>query len=226
MQHQLWGFPLAYYFVLLSIVLYRIPVIGKFFNIINTILHELGHALTALLLEGKVHKIEIFHDTSGVTVTQCKSKIGTIATSLNGYIFASTSAFVCFHLLTLGLYEALIIALSLLFFIVMILLIRNPYGWLWVLCFCGLNGFLVYHGEESYLEIAALFYATTILTESVFSPFIVLYLSFAHSEAAGDATNLQKFTHVPAAVWALLFCAYAIFIAYQIYINFFSTFAS
>lgn len=225
MQHQLWGFPLAYYFVILSVILYRIPVIGKFFNIINTVLHELGHALTALLFEGKVHKIEIFRDTSGVTVTQCKSRFGTIVTSLNGYLFTSTCAYGCFYLLSLNLYEAFIIGLSLLFFIVMVLLVRNPYGWLWILCFCGLNGFLVYQGENTYLEIAALFYATTILTESVFSTLVLLYAAFVHPEAAGDATNLQKFTHLPAAVWALLFCIYAFFIAYEIHINFFSTFA-
>ena len=65
------NFPLVYLFIILALLLPRVPVVGKWFNVINTIVHETGHALMALLMEGKVHKIEIFQDSSGATTTQC-----------------------------------------------------------------------------------------------------------------------------------------------------------
>jgi tellurite resistance protein TehA-like permease len=49
--------PFIYWFAGLALVLPRIPVIGKWFNIINTAIHELGHALMALILEGNVKKL-------------------------------------------------------------------------------------------------------------------------------------------------------------------------
>ena len=35
-------------FLAVAFILPRLPVVGKFFNIINTALHEFGHALVAL----------------------------------------------------------------------------------------------------------------------------------------------------------------------------------
>ena len=78
-------------FVVVALILPRIPVVGKFFNIINTALHELGHALMALLTGGEVRKIELFNDTSGTTTTVSKNKFASVLVSLAGYPFAAFS---------------------------------------------------------------------------------------------------------------------------------------
>ena len=54
------GIHIFYYLLVVAFLLPKVPVVGKFFNIINTLIHELGHALMALLFEGKVVRIEIF----------------------------------------------------------------------------------------------------------------------------------------------------------------------
>lgn len=209
-----WGIPAVYFFVVIALVLPRIPVVGKFFNIINTGLHELGHALMAIVMQGKVHKIELMKDTSGSTVTQTPSTIGNILVSLSGYTFAAAVGYLCCYLNQVGYQKGMTIALSLMFLLMLIFWVRNAYGFVWIILFCGLNAWLIYHNEDLYIDIAALFYAVVIVMEAVSSSFILLILSFKDSEKAGDATNLAKFTHVPALIWSLAFLVFSVWMAY------------
>jgi len=98
--------------------------------------------------------------------------------------------------------------------VMLILWIRNWYGFVWIILFCALNGWLIYTGNQQYINIAALFYAIVVMIEAVSSSVILLFLSIKDSNAAGDATNLAKFTRIPAFVWALLFLAFSGWMAY------------
>ena len=203
-------------FVVVALLLPRIPVVGKFFNIINTGLHELGHALMALLLDGEVHKIELFKDTSGTTVTKTKHKWEAVLVSLAGYPFAASAGWLSFYLIQHEAATGLLIGLSVLFVIMLLFWIRNWYGLLWVLLFTVINALLIYLQKPQYVEYAALFYAVMILTESVVSSFVLLVLSFKDSSKAGDATNLENVTHIPTAIWSLLFLAYTLWVVYRV----------
>ncbi|MCQ2286037.1 MAG: M50 family metallopeptidase, partial [Bacteroidales bacterium] len=145
MHQTLFGIPFVFFFVVLALLLNRIPFLGKFFNIINTELHELGHALMALLFQGEVHKIEIFGDSSGVTTTRMKTRAGNILVALAGYPFASGMAFFSFYLLDKNLQTQYIIGLTLLFVMVCVLFVRNKYGWLWVIVFSAINIVLLHY---------------------------------------------------------------------------------
>ncbi len=202
-------------FVVLGILLPRIPGVGKFFNIINTALHEFGHAFVALLTHGTVQRIELFKDTSGTTTTKSDNKFGAILVALAGYPFAASVAWLSFYLVARNASMGLLIGLSVLFLMMLLFWIRNAYGVLWVILFCGVNVAVIYHWPQ-YVESVALFYATMILMESIASTLTLLVLSFRDSGKAGDATNLQKFTHIPAAVWSLLFVAYTAWLTYQV----------
>ena len=215
----LFNIPLLYYFFLVTLILPRIPVVGKFFNIINTALHEFGHAIIALLLQGKVHRIELLKDSSGTTTTQCKNKLGSFLVAIAGYPFAATIAYFCFYLISVNYEKHLIIGLSLLFIIMMLFWIRNLYGVIWVLLFSGFNFWLIYYNNEQYIQIAALFYAACILTESLYSSIELLYLSIFQPQKAGDATNLKQITHLPAFFWGILFVAFSGFVAYRVVMN-------
>lgn len=204
------------FMVVVALLLPRIPVVGKFFNIINTGLHELGHALMALLLDGEVRKIELFKDTSGTTVTQTKHKWEAVLVSLAGYPFAASTGWLSFYLIQHGADIGLLIGLSVLFVIMLIFWIRNWYGALWVVLFTTINALLIYFQKPQCIEYAALFYAVMILTESVVSSFVLLVLSFKDSSKAGDATNLENVTHIPAAIWSLLFLAYTLWVVYRV----------
>lgn len=212
--------PLVYYFIGLSLILPKIPYIGKVFNIINTLIHEFGHAFMSLLLQGTVHSIEIFGDTSGNATTQTKSKFAAFLVSISGYLFASSFAWLSFYLYYAGLGFYFIAGLSILFFIILLLWVRNLFGLIWILLFCGLNALLLYYGTSEWVDRVALFYATVLLTESVMSTLVLFYLSLFKHKESGDAYNLQKFTHIPAFIWACGFVSYAGLVAYQIFINF------
>ncbi|MBO4481457.1 MAG: M50 family metallopeptidase [Bacteroidales bacterium] len=219
-QIAFWGIPLIYWLLVAAFVLPKIPYVGKFFNVINTGIHELGHALMALILQGQVLKIELFGDTSGSAVTKSANRFTAVLVSLSGYLFASAVAYFAFYLINIGYVNHFIIGLSLVFLLMLILWVRNWFGVIWVLLFVALNAFLIYHGNELYINIAALFYAVMILIESVWSTLVVLFISVVNPESAGDAANLQKQTHVPAFIWALLFVAFAGFIAYKVVVGY------
>lgn len=209
------GIPVVYIFIGIALILPRIPVIGKFFNIINTAIHEFGHAIFALLMQGKVKKIELMKDTSGNTVTQCPNLFGNILVSLAGYPFAAAVGYFCCYLIKVGYQYGLIVGLSVLFLLMLVFWIKNGYGVVWILLFCGFNGWLIYANLSQYIDLAALFYAIVIMMEAVSSSFILLFLSIKDSNAAGDATNLAKFTHIPAFIWALLFVAFSVWMGYK-----------
>lgn len=216
----LFNIPLFYYFVVLAFIMPRIPVVGRFFNIINTAIHEFGHAITALILQGKVHRIELFGDSAGSTTTQNKGKFRTFLVAISGYPFASVVAYLAFYLLWADYDKLLIVALSVLFFVMLVFWIRNKYGIVWVICFCLLNAGLIYWNNMLAIRVAALFYSTMILTESVCSTIVLLRLSLVDPGRAGDAANLKKITRIPAFIWALVFCLFSCFVAVKIYIDF------
>lgn len=203
-------------FFALGFILPRIPVVGKFFNIINTALHEFGHALMALVTGGSVDKIELFRDTSGTTTTKSSSRFSAILVSLAGYPFAASVAWLSFYLIRQGAEQGLVIGLSILFVVMLLFWIRNWYGALWVVLFCVGNGLLLYYGEPDWLHYVALFYAVMILVVSVTSTITIVVLAIRDGDKAGDATNLAKTTHVPAFFWALLFLAYTVWVCYRV----------
>ena len=210
----LFGIPAIYIFIPIALILPRIPVVGKFFNIINTAINEFGHAVMALIMQGKVHKIELMRDTSGSTVTQCPTTIGNILVSLAGYPFAAFAGWFLCYLNEVGYQKGLVIGLSILMVVMLIFWIRNWYGLIWIILFCALNAWLLYTDNQQYINIAALFYAIVVMIEAVSSSFILLVLSIKDGHSAGDAANLAKFTHIPAFFWSLLFLAFSCWMAY------------
>lgn len=206
--------PLIYWFAGLALLLPRIPVIGKWFNIINTAIHELGHALMALLLEGSVKKMELFNDASGTTTTSTKTKFGSFLVAIAGYPFASSVSCFIFYLLNVGYEKGFLLGISILFLFMLALWIRNIYGALWVLVFCGINGYLIYINNTEYIHITALLYAVFIAVDALFSALTVLFLSIKQKDKAGDATLLKKTTGVPAFIWGLLFASFSGFVFY------------
>jgi len=208
--------PLIYWFAGLALVLPRIPVIGKWFNLINTAIHELGHALMALILEGSVKKIELFNDASGTTTTSTKTKIGSFLVAIAGYPFSSLISYFIFYLLSVGYDKGFLIGISILFLFMLLLWVRNIYGAIWIIAFCAINGTLIYFNNAAYIQTAALLYAVFIAVDALFSAITVLFLSVKQKDKAGDATLLKKITGIPAFIWGVLFAAGAGWIFYVI----------
>ncbi len=209
----LWVFAAA------AFLLPRIPFVGKFFNVINTALHEFGHVLVALLFDGDVRKIDLNGDASGTTTTAMKGKFSSFLCALAGYPMPISVAWLAVWLLQQGVDVGLIVGLSVLFFVMLLFWIRNAYGVVWVLLFIAINVGLIYLNNPLWIRYAALFYVVMIVVESVVSVLTLFYLSVRTPDHAGDATNLDRLTHVPAFLWSLLFIAYVAFVIWRMVIT-------
>jgi hypothetical protein len=170
----------------------------------------------ALILEGSVKKIELFNDASGTTTTSVKTKFGSFLVAFIGYPFSSFVSLFIFYMINVGYEKGFLIGITILFFFMLLLWIRNIYGAIWILAFCTINGYLVYSNNAQYIHIAALLYAVFIAVDAAFSALTILYLSIKQKDKAGDATLLKKTTGIPAFIWGLLFAGIAGFVFYEV----------
>lgn len=205
---------LFYLLIIVSLILTRIPYIGKFFRVVNTMIHECGHAFMALFLSGEVVKINLFSDTSGVTVTKVRGKIPRLLVSFAGYPFSALVAFIIFYLIKDEYYTIALVVLMLFAVICLLFFVRNFYGIFWLIMFLIAGGFIIEFDSLSILNAWMVFLASLLLTDAFVSGFILLKISIENPTGAGDAANLKKETHIPAWIWSLLFCIINGYFAY------------
>jgi hypothetical protein len=190
--------------VLLSAVLPFIPVVKWVllpFDLLNTHLHEMFHAIAAVVTGGQVDHIEIYRTGEGVTLTR-----GGVAPLIQmaGYLGASLfgAAMIMFcrsgrsSMIWLRVLGALVLISS-------IIWVRGdfigwPLGFAWpvIIFFCSSR----LKGES--LIFAAQFLAVQQCLNSVKSLRDLLFLS--GSNIPTDAQSLANDTHVPAIIWAVL----------------------
>ncbi|MDP4291963.1 MAG: M50 family metallopeptidase [Bacteroidota bacterium] len=197
---------LFYLLIVVSLILTRVPYVGKFFRVVNTMIHECGHALMALFLSGEVVKINLFSDTSGVAVTKVSGKIPRMLVSFAGYPFSALMAFIVFWLIKDEYITVALIVLMLFALISLLFFVRNFYGIFWLIVFLVLGGIIVELNSLPVLYAWMVFLASLLLTDEFISGLILLKISIANPTASGDAANLKKETHIPAWIWSLLFC--------------------
>ena len=205
---------LFYLIIIASLILTRIPYIGKFFRVINTMIHECGHAFMALFLSGEVVKINLFSDTSGVTVTKVRGKLPRLLVSFAGYPFSAVMAFIIFYLIKDDYYTVALIILMLFALVCLLFFVRNWYGIFWLVVFLVAGGAIVQLDSLPILNIWLIFLASLLLADAFVSGLILLKISIENPTGAGDATNLKKETHIPAWIWSLLFCIINGYFAY------------
>ena len=210
-----------YILLLIAVLLTRIPVLGKYFRSVNTLVHEAGHAFTTLILSGEVIAVNLFADTSGTTVTKAKSKFAQALIALAGYPVSALTGWLCLFLLYKGYNLYILFILTSIALIIMILSLRNIYGLFWAGTFVVLNLLLVYFNNKTLIYAFAAFYSVVIFTDAIVSSVVLFVLAIKQPKKAGDATNLQKITKVPVVLWALLLLAFTLFISWLSVINYF-----
>ncbi|MNO12222.1 hypothetical protein D3C76_18280 [compost metagenome] len=190
----------------------RLIPFSNWFRMLDTMIHELGHAVMTLVMSGRVLSIELNPDHSGVTYSVLTAGWSQVVVSLAGYISASLFAIALFY----GYYKqkqaAGLATISALALVMIILFVRSGYGLWWLIIFILVNVLFYFVGGRIrnfyYLLLAFL-----CLEESVMGPVTLLLLALTQPGQAGDATNLGNVTIVPAFVWALLFLAISLWCA-------------
>jgi len=201
--------------LVLSFVIARLPVVGKYLRVVNTLIHETGHSLMTLMTDGQVIKVELFSDTSGTTVTKSKSKFGQFLIAFSGYPFATAMAYLFIFLIFNHYFTAVIITIAVIALINLLFFVRNAHGIIWIIIFLALAVVNWKFGNRLTTLIFAVIVGAVNLLESIWSSLVITVLSVRKGKSAGDATNLHKLTHVPAFIWALMFLSMAVFVAYR-----------
>jgi hypothetical protein len=158
----------------------------------------------ALCLFGSVSKIELFTNTEGITTTKSSNKFVSFLIALAGYPFSVLTAYFGIYLLSYHYDIHIIVGISILFLFMLLLWIRNRYGIIWTILFIILNAGIICWNKTNLIHYTAYFYIMIILAQSIFSVFELVFLAIKTPKSAGDATVLQKITHIPAFFWAFL----------------------
>ncbi|MFZ4546612.1 MAG: M50 family metallopeptidase [Bacteroidales bacterium] len=212
-----------YVLLITALLLTRIPVLGKYFRSVNTLVHEAGHAFTTLALSGEVIAVNLFADTSGTTVTKAKGKFSQSIIALAGYPVSALTGWLCLFLFHNGYFLYILFILTSIALIIMILSLRNMYGLFWAGTFIVLNLLIIYFNNRNAVYTFSAFYSVIIFTDAIVSSVVLMVLSIRQPKKAGDASNLQKFTKIPAFLWAAVLLAFTLFISWLSVINFFPT---
>lgn len=203
-----------YLTLIFAAILPRIPLLGRYFRVFNTLVHEDGHALMALLTKGKIRRIELFADTSGSTTTKARYKISHFMTSLAGYPASAGAALLLFYLINKQDEFTLLIAISVFLGLNLILFVRNSYGIIWLLTFGGLLYLLFYMENLTAMRIAITFFGGILFWGSIFSPAMLVKIAWQSPKQAGDATNLNKLTGIPSFLWSLILLGLSLWISW------------
>jgi hypothetical protein len=192
----------------------RIPFVGKFLRIVNTLIHESGHAFVALLSSGEVYEVELFSDRSGTATTKTKGKFSRFLVALAGYPFGSAFAWLMFYFISRNNIDWVLYLLICIALINLTLLVRNTFGIFWLIAFVVVLIIVIYYGNSHVKYYYSLWLAGIMLFEAFYSSIELLIIAAKKPKAAGDASNLQSYTGIPALLWALLFVAQAGFFIY------------
>lgn len=176
--------------LILALLLTQLPVAGKYFAVLNTMIHETGHSLTALMTGGEVRHISLFPNTSGVTLTGHSSWFSHVLTSLAGYAAASFTAFLFFYLISRGYWSWMIYILLAILAVNLLFWVRNIYGVFWIVTFGAGFIWLLRTGHDTIVQYVLLLLASLVLVESVTSAFEIMWISFVSPGRRGTLLTL------------------------------------
>lgn len=170
-----------------------------------TIAHEGGHGLIALVTGRRLEGIRLHSDTSGLTVSRGRpTGIGMILTAAAGYTAPPMLGLGGAWLLT-EQHVTLLLWLATALLLAMLLMIRNAYGVLTVVL-TGAAFLLVSWLTGPAVQAAFAYSVVWFLLLGGVRPAFELQAKRRHGGAPdSDADQLSRLTHVPAAMWFLLF---------------------
>ncbi len=200
-----------YLAVVLSAILPFVPILRFLllpFDYLNTHLHEMGHAIVAILTGGHVERIEVYASAAGVTLSR-----GGIpaAILMSGYLGASLfgSAMVQSSN-TEKASRIWLRVLGILVLISNIIWVRGDIvGWTIGLAWPVVILFLAARLKGDQVLFAAQFFGVQQCLNAIKSLRDLILLS--GSTTSTDAQLLANDTHIPAIVWALIWTGVSLF---------------
>ena len=187
------------------VVALAVPQLWHVVRHIITIVHEAGHATVAALLGREVRGIRLHADTSGLTTHAGSTKRLPLAlTAFAGYTAPAVVGVGAAALLHFGHAFALL-WVAVLLLVVVLVQIRNLYGFVVVVLAIGAFGWLAWSAPDAWRVGVAYGVAWLLLLGAVRA---VVELHGSRRGAGGggsDADALARLTRVPGVVWVALF---------------------
>jgi hypothetical protein len=187
-----------------SLTLWQVPVIGwplYPFYLFGVFVHELCHALATLLTGGKVWRVDVFYNRSGVAFSQ--GGIWLIIASA-GYV---GSAFFGSLLLVIAASDwpadSVLLWLSLIFAVLCLLFVRNPFGIISGLGIAALFAAAALYVADIWTEALLWLLAIQLLLDA-FTSLGELLDATEYAQARSDAHNMAKLTGIPPFVWVVI----------------------
>ena len=195
----------------LTVLLYLIPyghLVAYPLTLFSTLVHELGHGLTALATGGEFHRLSVFANTSGVTSSASGGgDVGQALVAGGGLVGPAILAGVGF--LCSGRERGARIfmgALALGLAVTLALFVRNPFGIFFTSGVVLATGWVVVRCTASTAQMSAVFLSVQ-LALSVFSRGDYLFTESAHTGAGvmpSDVAHMARLLGGPYWMWGIL----------------------
>ena len=173
--------------VAVTLLLYFVPqarVVGRPLIYLSTLVHELGHGLTAAMLGGNFDSFVMYPDASGAARWSARSDFGAIRQALvaaGGLVGPAVIAAIGFVIarkakasqiaLMVGVFALVAIA---------VLVVRNPFGWAFVAGLAAIMALLGTRKRPEFAQVGLVFLSTQ-LAMSVFSRGDYLFMEYAQT---------------------------------------------
>lgn len=192
----------------------RIPFAGKFLRIINTLIHESGHSLLALLTRGEVYEVELFGNRSGTATVKTKGKLSFFLVSIAGYILGSAFAFLMFYFISIEKYNVVIYVVASIALLNLTFLVRNTYGIFWLITFILILLLVNFYLNDFFQFVFTAWISAVMLFEAFYSSIELVIIASKNPKSSGDAASLARITDIPALLWALFFVLQSVLFIY------------
>ena len=200
----------------LTLVLYLVPqlaTLARPLELLSTLVHELGHGLTALALGGDLNRLLIWPDGSGqAEYTGTFGRLAFAATAAGGLLGPPLGALAMF-LASRSARSARVAltAFAVLLLVALVLWVRNLFGLAFVASLCALLGLLLWKGGR-WAQFVTAFLAMQ-LTLSVFSRSDYLFTSRADTAggtAPSDVAQIADALFLPFWFWGALIALFSL----------------
>ena len=178
----------------------------QWFGLFTTLVHELGHALAAVLTGRVVHGIRIRRNHSGDALSSGRGVFGTIVSGVMGYpapaIVGAAQLWSVFN----G-YTAIALFAGGVVLVLTLLVIRNLFGFLVVLASAAVSAALWFYATPEVQSYALLVIGVALLVGSVrgLLTVVVVHTSRRSELGTSDAYLLFRRTGIPSPLWLVLF---------------------
>lgn len=180
----------------------------QWFGLFTTLVHELGHAVAALLTGRFVHGIRIRRNHSGEAVSSGRGSVSQVVSGFFGYpapaIVGAAQLWSVFE----G-YTAIALLIGGVILALTLLVIRNLFGVLVVLASAAVSAALWFAATPETQSYALLIVGVALLVGSVRGLLTVIGVHTRRRDQlqTSDAYLLYRRTHVPSVVWLALWTA-------------------